>query len=181
LSLDYWRGSVTPTALEFQKLSTRWDSWGPDTIPNQQLNLQQVELVEQMTSQFESVSTDEYVEEAAWLPVREAHVESQGDLVEADKFAAEAVLQGAHLYAKGVRRCHGLKAGRRVAVVDERGNLAGAGVARQGETAILTYRQGLAVEVTKNRFGIPASWPQNGMRRDRYTYSPCQRCWLAKY
>ena len=123
-------------------------------------------LVQEMASGLGRVWTDDHVEEAAWLPITGHHVESQGNLVEADKFAAEAVLQGAHLYAGGVRRCHGLKPRSRASVVDERGNLAGTGIARLGETAILTYRQGLAVEVTENRFGIPSlmdtDWYEKG-------------------
>ncbi len=130
------------------------------------LTCNSLELVEQMSLRLGSVSIDEHVEEAAWLPVKERHVKSQGDMVEADKFAAEAVSQGAHLYARGVRRCHGLKAGSRASVLDEKGNLAGTGIARQSETIVLTYRLGLAVEVTENRFGIPSlmdtEWYEKG-------------------
>ncbi len=124
------------------------------------------ELVEEMARLLGRVSGDENLEDAAYLPVHEKNIQPQGTLVEADRFAAEAVLQGAHLYAQGVRRCHKLKAGSKATVVDERGNVAGVGVARQGETSILTHRQGLAVEVQENRFGLPSlmetEWYEKG-------------------
>ncbi|MEM2942558.1 MAG: RsmB/NOP family class I SAM-dependent RNA methyltransferase [Candidatus Bathyarchaeia archaeon] len=65
-----------------------------------------------------------------------------------DKFTAESVLQGAHVYAPGVLRCSRLKHGDYVAVTDVHGQVVAAGVMRMGETEILTLRRGLAVEVT---------------------------------
>jgi 16S rRNA (cytosine967-C5)-methyltransferase len=122
--------------------------------------------VEDMRLEGLDVSTHERLEDAAFIPVRESSIQPVGMLVEADRFAAESVLQGAHLYAKGVRRCHGLKRGSEASVMDPRGNLAGTGVARQSETGVLTYRQGVAVEVTRNRFGLPSlmdtQWYEKG-------------------
>lgn len=109
---------------------------------------------------------DGSVEDACFLPVKEAVVQPKGSLVVADKFAAEAVLQGAHLYAPGVKRCCGLRAGSEASVVDDQGRVAGSGIARKGETSILTIRQGVAVEVHENRFGLPSlmdtQWYQTG-------------------
>ncbi len=99
---------------------------------------------------------DDRVDCACFVPVRETRLQSKGVPVVADKFAAEAVLQGAHLYAPGVKRCHGLRAGIEASVVDDSGRVAGCGVARQGETSILTIRQGVAVEINENRFGLPS-------------------------
>jgi 16S rRNA (cytosine967-C5)-methyltransferase len=65
-----------------------------------------------------------------------------------DKFTAESVLQGAHVYAPGVLKCSRLKRGDYVVVTDVHGQVVGAGVMRMCETEILTLRRGLAVEVT---------------------------------
>ncbi len=99
---------------------------------------------------------DETVPEAAFIPVKEHSVLPHGVAVQADRFAAESVLQGAHLYAQGVRYCHGLRRGSSATITDEFGVVAGVGVARQSETSVLTYRQGVAVEVKENRFNLPS-------------------------
>lgn len=99
---------------------------------------------------------DETVPEAAFIPVNERSVLPQGVTVEADRFAAESVLQGAHLYAQGVRHCHGLRRGSSATITDEFGVVAGVGIARQSETSVLTYRQGVAVEVKESRFNLPS-------------------------
>ncbi len=101
-------------------------------------------------------STHENILDAAFVPTNETSLEGTGLGVEADRFAAEAVLHGAHLYAPGVRKCQGLRAGVETSVVSQDGQVAGNGIARQGEQMILKYRSGLAVEITENRFGIPS-------------------------
>ena len=103
--------------------------------------------------------------DAVSLPVRRSETEPRGWPVEADKFAAEAVLHGAHLYAPGVRRCQGLKAGAETSIVTQDGKHAGNGVARQGEQSILKYRTGLAVEVTESRYGIPSLMDKPGYEK----------------
>lgn len=65
-----------------------------------------------------------------------------------DKFAAEAILQGAHVYAPAVLKCSKLHRGDVVAITDIHNQVVGAGVMRMSETEILTLRMGLAVEVT---------------------------------
>lgn len=120
------------------------------------LVLGSTETLEDMRLEGLDVSTHEQLEDAAFIPVRESAIQPVGIPVEANRFAAEAVLQGAHLYARGVRRCHGLKRGSEASVMDSNGNLAGTGVACQSETGVLSYRQGVAVEVTRNRFGLPS-------------------------
>jgi len=96
------------------------------------------------------------ISEAVFLPV-----EGPLDLPEtpkkivADKYAAESVLQGAHLYAPGVTNCHGIKRGDLVLIIDEYGQPVGAGITRMSETEILRYRKGLAVELTHPRYKIP--------------------------
>lgn len=113
-------------------------------------------VLEEISSGLEKVRRDEVLDDAGWFGVREINVQPRGVRVVADKFAAEAVLQGAHLYSKGVKQCSGLKYGSEATVIDEDGRVAGVGVSKQSETSILNYRQGVAVEVQENRYGLPS-------------------------
>jgi len=65
-----------------------------------------------------------------------------------DKFAAESVLQGAHVYAPAVKKCSKLRRDDEVAIAEVHGQVVGVGKMRMSETEILTRRRGLAVEVT---------------------------------
>lgn len=125
------------------------------------------ELVESIRSKGLEVGVHEIIPEAAYLPVTEGTLSAEGTLVGADKFAAEAVMQGAHLYAPGVRNCKGLREGMKALVEDRGGNLVGSGIARQGETSILRYHQGIAVETLDSRFRLPplreTSWYTEGL------------------
>jgi 16S rRNA C967 or C1407 C5-methylase (RsmB/RsmF family) len=106
------------------------------------------------------------LKDAGFLHPRPSSMEADGYVVEADRIAAEAVQLGAHLYARGVKRCHGLRPGMKVTVVDETGTPVGSGVSHQSETSVLTYRQGVAVEIKISRTGLPSimetSWYANG-------------------
>jgi len=107
-----------------------------------------------------------HLNDAAFLHPQASMVETDGVIVEANRFAAEAVQLGAHLYAPGVKRCHGLRPGMKVTVVDESGTAVGSGVSHQSETSVLTYRQGVAVEIKSSRTGLPSimetTWYSNG-------------------
>jgi len=72
-----------------------------------------------------------------------------------DKFTAESVLQGAHVYAPGVRKCQRLRVGDKVSITDDQGQTVGAGIAQMSENSILTLRRGLAVEVVFPLFKVP--------------------------
>ncbi len=113
-------------------------------------------LLGEISSRLGPVLSDQKIIDAASFAVKERPLQSRGLKVVADRFAAEAVLQGAHLYARGVKKCSGINLGSEASVTDETGVLAGVGVARQSETGILSYRQGLAVEILENRFGLPS-------------------------
>jgi len=106
------------------------------------------------------------LKDAAFLLPRASEIGTDGVIVEANRFAAEAVQLGAHLYAPGVRRCHGLRPGMNTTVVDGNGTPIGSGVSHQSETSILTYRQGVAVEIKNSRAGLPSimetPWYSNG-------------------
>ena len=125
------------------------------------------ETLEDMRSHGLDVGAHERIREAAFLPVTERKMEPSEFSIEANRFAAEAVLQGAHLYAPGVRKCRGVRAGMTVTVVDEQGVPVGRGLARQSETSILRYHQGLAVQILSSRYRLPGfmetSWYKNGL------------------
>jgi 16S rRNA (cytosine967-C5)-methyltransferase len=113
------------------------------------------ETLESMRSEGLEVGLHRTIPEAGYLPVTEATLAREGIRVVADRFAAEAVMQGAHLYAPGVRNCKGLRSGMKATVEDQNGIPVGSGIARQGETAILNYHRGIAVETLSSRFRLP--------------------------
>ncbi len=109
-----------------------------------------------MRSKGLDVDIHREIAEAAFLLVTPGNPRTDGIPVRADRFAAEAVMQGAHLYAPGVKNCQGLKAGMEASVEAQDGTVVGSGIARQGETAILRFHQGIAVETLESRFRLPA-------------------------
>jgi len=127
----------------------------------------QLDTLESMRNGGLEAGSHERVIDAGYLPVRESTIPLNEMRVEADRFAAEAVMQGAHLYARGVRNCKKLKAGMSVTVVDPSGTPVGSGIARQSETSILRYHQGIAVEILHSRFLLPhmreTSWYEAGL------------------
>ena len=127
----------------------------------------QLDTLESMRDRGLKAGFHEKVTDAGFLPVRESTVPLTETRVQADQFAAEAVMQGAHLYAKGVKNCKKLKTGMTVTVVDRNGIPVGSGIARQSETSILRYHQGIAVEILHSRFLLPhmreTSWYEAGL------------------
>jgi 16S rRNA C967 or C1407 C5-methylase (RsmB/RsmF family) len=125
------------------------------------------EIVSEIHSKGLDVTVHNKILDAAKIPVVETNPSAEGISVQADRFAAEAVMQGAHLYAPGVKNCKGLRAGMRGKVEDTTGTVVGSGIARQGETTILRYRRGIAVETLESRFHLPAfretSWYGEGL------------------
>jgi 16S rRNA (cytosine967-C5)-methyltransferase len=112
-------------------------------------------IVKGMRSSGLDVGLHTTIHDAAYLPVTETPLPPEGISVQADRFAAEAVMHGAHLYAPGVKNCKGLRTGMKATVEDRNGTPVGSGVARQGETAILTYHRGIAVETLNSRYRLP--------------------------
>jgi 16S rRNA (cytosine967-C5)-methyltransferase len=127
----------------------------------------QRDTLDSMRNSGLEAGSHEKVTDAGYLPVKESTVPLNEKQVQADRYAAEAVMQGAHLYARGVRNCEKLKAGMTVTVVDRNGTPVGSGIARQSETSILTYHQGIAVEILHSRFLLPhmreTSWYEAGL------------------
>ncbi|HZY94752.1 MAG TPA: PUA domain-containing protein [Candidatus Bathyarchaeia archaeon] len=114
------------------------------------------DILAEMRRMHPDVGQHEFLNEAAYLSVRESILQPKGSFVEADPFAAEAVLHGAHLYAPGVRKCSEIKIGKDASVTDPSGILAGTGVAVRSETSILTNRQGIAVKIENSKYGLPS-------------------------
>jgi 16S rRNA C967 or C1407 C5-methylase (RsmB/RsmF family) len=120
------------------------------------LKARREEIIQSMISSGLRAEPHEQLEDGAFLHPHQSKVETVGNIVEADRVAAEAVQLGAHLYAPGVKRCHGLRPGMKVTVVDGTGTPVGSGLSHQSETSILTYRQGVAVEIKISRTGLPS-------------------------
>lgn len=72
-----------------------------------------------------------------------------------DKFTAESVLQGANLYAPGVKKCPAIHTGDRVTVMSEIGDVLANGTAMMNTTDILTFKKGLAVKIENRRYKSP--------------------------
>ena len=124
--------------------------------------------IEEIRSRGFDVSRHENITAASCVPVNEGTPSQGGISVQADRFAAEAVMLGAHLYAPGVKNCMGLRAGMNATVEDKKsGEVVASGIARQGETAILKYHRGIAVETRLSRFNLPpfreTSWYNDGL------------------
>lgn len=103
------------------------------------------------------ISQHELIPEALWVPIEGPFEVPAGmKKVMVDKFTAESVLQGANVYAPGIARCSRVRIGDSVNVINDEGETLASGVARMNETQILTFRKGLAVEVTDSRFRVPS-------------------------
>jgi 16S rRNA (cytosine967-C5)-methyltransferase len=103
------------------------------------------------------VSQHESIPEALWVPIEgpfEVPIRSKKVMV--DKFTAESVLQGANVYAPGIVRCQGIRVGDSVSIIDDEGEALASGTTRMSETQILTFRKGLAVEVTESEYRVPS-------------------------
>jgi predicted RNA-binding protein (TIGR00451 family) len=115
------------------------------------------EVIERFRSKGFNVKKHPKIEEALYLPVEGPFkVPVVDKRVVVDKFTAESVLQGAHVYAPGIVRCSKIRVNDEVAITDDFGQIVAAGVARMSETEILTRREGLAVEVTHPTYKVPS-------------------------
>jgi len=115
------------------------------------------ELAARLKASGLKVSQHPVIEEALAIPVEGPNPVPDHPLkVVVDKFTAESVMVGAHVYAPGVSRCHGLRRGSTVSILSPRGHLVGAGTAEMSESEILTFRVGLAVKVTNPLYKAPS-------------------------
>jgi predicted RNA-binding protein (TIGR00451 family) len=113
------------------------------------LKLSTQELIDSFVSKGVDVSRFDLIDEAVFTPIKGPFEFSEVEKkIVVDKFAAESVLQGSHIYAPGTVNCSKLRKGDMVTIVDRHGQVVGVGRMRMSETEILNVRRGLAVEVT---------------------------------
>jgi 16S rRNA C967 or C1407 C5-methylase (RsmB/RsmF family) len=115
------------------------------------------DVMKRLAARGFDVSQHETIPEALWVPVSGPfEIPTYSLKVMVEKFTAESVLQGADVYAPGIVRCRKLRLGDSVNVIDDEGDNLASGIARMNETQILTFRKGLAIEVTKSRYKVPS-------------------------
>jgi len=115
------------------------------------------EVIARLVGKGFDVSQDEKIPEALWVPVQGPfEIPLCPKKVMVEKFTAESVLQGANVYAPGIVRCKKLRLGDTVNVIDDEGDVLASGIARMNETQILTFRRGLAIEVTESTYRVPS-------------------------
>lgn len=103
------------------------------------------------------VFKDKDIEEALYLkvsgPYTLSHYQKKTIV---DKFTAESVLQGAHIYAPGIISCKGIRYGEKVMILDEKDQHIANGMAEMGETNILNLRKGLAIKIIESSYMAPS-------------------------
>ena len=108
----------------------------------------------------EGLNAEPYDElpDAVRIPVQGPYkVEVRGRKpVYVDKAAAEAVYMGADLYAPGVLRAEGVKAGDEVVILSPKGHVVAAGVAVMDGEEMEARGRGLAVKVTESVYKVPS-------------------------
>jgi 16S rRNA C967 or C1407 C5-methylase (RsmB/RsmF family) len=115
------------------------------------------DLLQKLRGRDVKVEKHGIIEEAVYTPIEGPFtIRSEGRKVVVEKFTAESVLQGSHVYAPGIVICRGLRNGEQVTIVDDHGQIVANGLARMSENQILTFRKGLAVEVTNSMYRAPS-------------------------
>ncbi len=115
------------------------------------------ELAEKLRRKGWKVSIHPRLEEALSIPIEGPNpIPNFEAKVVVDKFTAESVMVGAHVYAPGVTSFQGVKKGCEVTVLSPRGHVVAAGVAEMGEAELLLSRRGLAVRVTHPLYRAPS-------------------------
>jgi predicted RNA-binding protein (TIGR00451 family) len=114
------------------------------------------ELLKRLQRQGIKVSQHPLVLEALAIRVEGPFdIPSASKRIVVDKLTAESVLQGANVYAPGILNCEELRVGEEIAVVSQLGDHVATGIAIMSANDVLTFRKGLAVQVTQRRFKAP--------------------------
>lgn len=112
-------------------------------------------LAERLRSYFE-VHGDELLEEALWMPVEGPfEVPEVKRRVVAEKTAAESVYMGSDLYAPGVLKASGVRAGDEVNVISPDGQIVAYGVAEMDGDEMIRRERGLAVRILRSVYKAP--------------------------
>lgn len=115
------------------------------------------EVVESLREKGVDVCRDERLSEALWTRILGPNELPELDKrIVVDKFCAEAVAQGASVYAPGIKMCRGLRRGDTILVVDPKGRAVAVGVAAMGEREVLERRRGLAIKTILSLYSIPS-------------------------
>lgn len=115
------------------------------------------EVVKKLREKGFNVHFDEHIPEAIWFKVEGPHrIPTARKIVVVDKFAAESVYVGAHVYAPGVVKARGVRKGDEVVVLAPNGEEIAYGVAEMSEDEIRKKRRGLAVRVLVSRYRAPS-------------------------
>lgn len=92
------------------------------------------------------VYSDEFLEEAVWLPVKGPFkVPIVDKKIIVDKYAAESVYLGADLFAPGVIKAKNVKKGDEVNIVSVYGDVVGYGITAMNSDEMMARKKGLAV------------------------------------
>jgi len=115
------------------------------------------ELVRKLREKGFKVHFDEYLPDSIWFEVEGPFkIPSARKVVVVDKYAAESVYVGAHVYAPGIIKAKGVRKGDEVIVLAPTGEPVAYGIAEMDETEIRKVRRGLAVRVLVSRYKAPA-------------------------
>lgn len=115
------------------------------------------EVVEKLREEGLTAFVYSELPDTIYLPVGGPfEVRKVGKVVVAKKEAAEAVYQGANLYAPGVLEAKGVKEGDVVNVVSPRGHVVAEGVAMMDGEEMVARREGLAVKTVQSVYVVPS-------------------------
>ncbi|MEM0371390.1 MAG: RsmB/NOP family class I SAM-dependent RNA methyltransferase [Ignisphaera sp.] len=121
-------------------------------------------VVESLRSRGVEVYRDEDLYEAIYFPIKGPYkVAPRDKVVVIDKYAAESVYMGSHLYGPGVITCsRDIERGDTVAIVSENNVVVGEGIAMMSCREMLMKRKGIAVQVTASVYRVPSirSFPE---------------------
>ncbi len=115
------------------------------------------DVVKRLREKGYDVHFDEHLPEAIWFKVEGPFkIPSARKIVVVDKFAAESVYVGAHVYAPGIIKARGIKKGDEVTVVAPNGEEIAYGIAEMSEDEIRKRKRGLAVRVQVSKYKAPS-------------------------
>ncbi len=115
------------------------------------------ELVKKLREKGYKVHFDEHLPDSVWFEVEGPFkIPSARKVVVVDKYAAESVYVGAHVYAPGIVKARGVRKGDEVVVLAPTGEPIAYGLAEMSEDEIRKIRRGLAIRVLISRYRAPA-------------------------
>jgi len=121
------------------------------------LKISPEELVERLERKGLKASQHPQLKEALSLPLEGPNPVPEYPLkVVVDKFTAESVMVGAHVYAPGVSSMKGVRKGDMVTILSPKGHVVGSGIAEMDEAEVLLSKQGLAVKITDPLYRAPS-------------------------